>query len=255
MNDRTTDLQVVAFHGVVVPGRSPGLHGAVVVDRDGHLVHDDGSVDAQVSIAPEGPLPGEGTRIGPWPHAPGKVVITVDRALLRKARAKAHGDLDCRPDVRRFLDAVEVNDSKALARHHAQRVDTSKSVVAWYATIAEVESLRALLRAVAYDDLRAALARGGDLFIREEAWQLQRAATTPDDEIFALAALQIAGIEAAEVRELLDELVRDVPARERRRGFTAALKRARSLKKPAARGAASEDRERVRERYLTSRVA
>lgn len=255
MNDRASEFQVVAFHGVVVPGRSPGLHGVVVVDREGHLLRDDGRVDAHVHITSEGPLPGEGTRIGPWPYAPGKAVITADRALLRKARAKAYSDFDAVPAVRDFLDEVEHNDLAALARYHAQRVDDSKSVVAWYATPTEIDFLRALLRAVAHDDLRAALAVGGDHFIREEAWQLQRAATAPDDEIFALAALQVAGIAAAEVRELLDELVRDVAPRERRRRFTAALKHIRDLKKRPARGAASEDRESVRERYLTSRVA
>lgn len=241
-----SNRSVVAFHGEVVPGCSPGLHGPVVVDEEGHLIRESGEPDEEVTIAPEGPLPGVGTRVGPWPHTPGKVVISVDVALLRKARKCLYDGAGDAGVLRSFLDAIERRDDDALRSLGAQRIAGASTVVAWYAARADVDALRLLLRGIAVADLRAALARGGDLFVREQAWQLQRAATGPEDDLMALAALQLAGLDASEVNELLPELVQDLSPPQRKRGFAAALAAVRAMKKAARQGAAGAARGQAR---------
>jgi len=118
--------------------------------------------------------------------------------------------------------------------------------VAWYAPRADIDALRLLLRGIAVTDLRAALARGGDLFIREQAWQLQRAATGPEDDLVALAALQLAGLDASEVKELLPELAQDLTPQQQKRGFAAALAAVRVMRKAVHQGAAGTARGQAR---------
>lgn len=235
---------VVGFHGVVVPGRSPGLHAPVVVDAAGRLV-DDGGVHSDVVVSTDArePLPGEGTRVGPWPFVEGNVVITADVPLLRKVRQKFFDRLTETPVLHVFLEFVNLpagpNFSRVVETH----------VVAWYAPRREIDALRGMIRDFAKDQLDEALQAGGDLFIQQSAWALQRAAMSADDDLYAIAALQVANVDPDEARELRDELVRDLPVSKREAVYKVALGAAGALKRKQATrkiGAAKTAREQVR---------
>lgn len=214
-----TDVwRVVGFHGAEL--RSPALHGPVVVDGGGFLVATDVAAD-RVRIPNDGPLPGVGTRIGPWPYVAGNVVLVADNWELRELTE----DVTTTAAARALLDAVTFVDERPLQACCAERlVGDARGFVAWYAPTADVNSVRALLRDVARERLRAALPILPDATLRDVAWRLQRAATTPDDDIEAMAALRVGGMPVAEVKELLAELVRELPAKERARRFAVAVR-------------------------------
>lgn len=246
-----SELRVIGFHGQVTPGRSPGLRGPVVVDAEGHFVHPDGEIDRDETIADDAPLPGDGTRIGPWPHEPEKFVIVVDRPLIRKVRVMAaqHGVTG---DVNTFLRAAsEEDDPSALRAVFAQRLGDRNAPVAWYASRANIDALRVLLRDLALDELRHAVARGGSVFVRSHAWQLQRAAVTVDDDLLAIAALERSGLDKDDVKELLDDLARDLTPRDRSARKRKALATVEGWKKTAFKSAASHARTQARAPYKT----
>ncbi len=205
-------------------------------------MHEDGEVDEGVTITSDGPLPGVGTRIGPWPHVAGKVVITADRALLRRARHRSRRVPGVDARVGAFLDALEPLDDDALRAQGAQLIHQMNTVVAWYADRDVVDALRVLLRDIAFDDLKKELASPSLHSLRERAWQLQRAAVEPRDDLYALAALQVAKVDPDEVKELLRELARDLSPQQRRRGFEKAVADVRVWATPAPRAAATKGR-------------
>lgn len=201
---------VVGFHGVVVPGRSPGLHGPVVVDAMNRLV-DGGGVHEDLVIEPDAPLPGDGTRIGPWPYEPNHIVITVDAALLRDARLLFYKRGSRDPTLRSCLDAISHGGVEEMERCLARRVPEERStVVAWYASRKVVDVLRGLLRDLARSKVERALARGIPQDIEAAAWGLQRAAVSSNDDLFAGAALAASGMQIEEVHEIFRELARDL---------------------------------------------
>lgn len=237
-------VTVVGFHGVVVPGRSPGLHAPVAVDAAGRLV-DDGGVHPDVVIPTDSweALPGDGTRIGPWPFVDGNAVITADVPLLRKVRQKFFGRLTEIPALHGFLKSVDLQRGASFSRV------PETHVVAWYAPRREIDALRRMIRDVARDQLDEALQAGGDLFIQQSAWALQRAAMSALDDLYAIAALQIANVDPDEAHELREELVRDLPVSKREAAYKVALGAAGALKRKQptrTNGAAMTAREQVR---------
>jgi uncharacterized protein (DUF952 family) len=244
-----SELRVIGFHGHVTPGRSPGLRGPVVVDAQDHFVHPDGEIDRDVTIADDAPLPGDGTRIGPWPYEPEKVVLVVDRPLLRKVRVLARRR-GVTGDVETFLHAATV-DGSALRASTAQQLGDVNAPIAWYASRANVDVLRVLLRDLALDDLQHEVASGGNVFVRLYAWQLQRSAVTVDDDLVAIAALEHSGLDKADVNELRDDLARDLPARARAARLEKARETVRGWKKSMFESSASHARTQARAPYET----
>lgn len=218
MNDPA--MTVVGFQGIVTPGRTPGLHAPVVVDAQGRLVDAHGVVDGVVlSPDPNDTLPGDATRIGPWPHDPAGVVLTADLPILRQLRQRYLHDVQMTTSLRRLLDALD--DPNSITRLRGERAERVQGthVVAWYGPRDEVLAMRVFLRDLALAELDDALSRSDDARVEQKAWGLQRAALTPTDDLRAIAALQAAGMEAAEARELRDELVRDLSPREREAAY------------------------------------
>lgn len=227
----TSDWRVVGFHGSEL--RSPALHGPVVVDGDGFMVNE--ALADRVRVPDDGPLPGFGTRIGPWPNVAGNVVLVADHWELSEADRAVLDRSSLTPNASAFLSATTRDNAEAMWMCHAQRLRYANAgFVAWYAAPADVDSVRALLRDVARERLRAALPILPDATLQDVAWRFQRAATTPDDEIEALAALRVAGVPAKEADELLAELARDMPLRERKRRFAVALRAATVARHPVS---------------------
>ncbi len=239
-----SEYTVVAFHGLIAGRCTPGLHGPVVIDASGHMLRGNGEVDPDVLITAEGPLPGEGTRVGPWPYVPGAIVITVDRPLLRAARALAY-QRGVTGSVWDLLEAENQN-GEALRAHHAERLAATPTVVAWYSSRANIDALRVLLRDVAHDKLMDTNTRDGIHLLRARAWQLQRSAMNADDDLLAIAALHVSGLDKADVQELLEDLVKDLPARTRTARFKAAVAVVKGWQKPTSDSAASRAQAQAR---------
>ncbi|MEZ4390400.1 MAG: hypothetical protein R3A48_04830 [Polyangiales bacterium] len=252
MNMWTEAKEVIGFHGTVVPGRSPGLHAVVAVDSRRRLVDAHGLHDELV-IGAEGALPGDATRIGPWPFVDGHAVITAHVPLLRRVRRQHFSRLPERPALKRFLDALDAPEAMREARAEALG---STHVVAWYSSREDIDALRLLLREIASADLESALTRGGDLFIQQSAWALQRAAIEPRDDLRAIAALEIAGFDDDELRELTEELVRELTPVKRNAMYKRCLSELRALKarQGTSPGAASEARAEVRQTSTLQRA-
>jgi hypothetical protein len=218
-------VRVVGFQGIVTPGRTPGLHAPVVVDAKGQLVDAHGVVEGvALSVDPNEALPGDATRTGPWPHDPTGVVLTADAPVLRALRQRYLQDLRVTAAVRRLLTGLDAeNSSELLRREHAERVQGTH-VVAWYGPRDEVRVMRGLFCDLARVELGDALLCGDDARVQQRAWALQRAALNADDDLRAIAALQVAGVGPDEARELRDELVRDLPTSQREAAYRKVLK-------------------------------
>lgn len=242
-------VRVVGFQGLITPGRTPGLHAPVLVDTQGRLVDAHGVVDGVVlSPDPNDALPGDATRIGPWPYDPTGVVLTADLPVLRQVRQRCLHDHRMTTALRRLLDALDDASSITLMRNeHAERV-RGTHVVAWYGPRQEIQALRGFLRDLALAELNDALSRNDDTRLEQKAWGLQRAALAASDDLRAIAALELAGMDPGESRDLRDELVRDLAAPKREAEYKRVLKelQAQRRQRREASGAAALARGQVR---------
>jgi hypothetical protein len=241
--------RVVGFQGVVTPGRSPGLHAPVNVDAAGRLLDAQGVVeDVVLSFDPHVPLPGEATRIGPWPYLPTGVVLTIDVPLLRAVRQRFLQDPRMTVGVRRLLHAFDADDAITLLRQEQSERLGGTNVLAWFGPRDEVRVMRTFLRDLARTELDDALSRSDEDRVEQKAWALQRAALDADDDLRAIAALQVAGVEPDEARELRNELVRDLMAQQREAAYRRVLKelQAQRRQRRGDRGAAALARDQVR---------
>src|SRR5687768_16497877 len=111
--DEVPGVQVIGFHGEVDAAHTPARRAPILADGEGWLVRlvasrdesGEGSSDARqvrvqfergsLQVEAKGPLPGVGTRVGPWPARLGYTVVLLGQTELRAAaRLAAHAPAD-----------------------------------------------------------------------------------------------------------------------------------------------------------------
>ncbi|HZI08893.1 MAG TPA: hypothetical protein VE153_00815, partial [Myxococcus sp.] len=111
--DEVPGVQVIGFHGEVDAAHTPARRAPILADEDGWLVRlvtssemsGEGSSEARqirvqlergsLQVKAEGPLPGIGTRLGPWQARLGYTVVLLGQTELHAAaRLAAHATAD-----------------------------------------------------------------------------------------------------------------------------------------------------------------
>lgn len=195
-------LHVAGFHGDVAADETPAKLGPVHVDAAwcharivevGPTRHTPaGQVRIETFPPPlskdaQEPLPGRGTRIGPWPARLGNTIMAVgpeERRLLRKLREAAGRRGVGR--VASFLDwfATSATRSDDLC---CERQD---GIAIWYCDANEGFALLEAVHGAVRDELFDAIRDGDADAMEEAAWWLSRAAIADEDIWLAGAALR-----------------------------------------------------------------
>ena len=193
-------LMVVGFHGAMAPDETPAKLGPVYANARGCLsrIVDVGPTRAtpihrvriesfEPPLGDDEPLPGNGTRVGPWSVRLGNVVMAIGpderrRAAELRRYANEHGTAS----VRRFLDwfgGAEVPSDDLLCERREE-------IALWYCTEDDGFSLLACVHHVVKDAFFAALRSQSPSELEEMAWWLSRAAIDDHDIYLAGAALR-----------------------------------------------------------------
>lgn len=193
-------LRVVGFHGDVDGDETPAKLGPVYVDGAGSLAHvvelgptrstPAGQIRIETYPPPfpeHGPLPGQGTRIGPWPAQPAGVVMAVgpqERRLIgelrRQARTRGRGR------VPSFVEWFASDEQ----RSDALSCERQEDVALWCCREDEAFSLLECVHRVVRDVFFEAVRSRTPDALEDAAWWLQRAAIADEDIFLAGAALR-----------------------------------------------------------------
>jgi hypothetical protein len=205
--DEIPGVRVIGFHGEVDAADTPARRAAILVDEEGWLVRllppsSDASRGGPVAERPvqvqvergtlhinaEGPLPGVGTRLGPWPARLGYTVVLLGQTELRAAaRLAAHAPADESGPTRliHWLAQDRPSPAPEMTAH-------LEGLVAWYCPEREAHSLwLSILREARLAALQSF--GGSPQLLEEAAWWLSRAALSDDDLYLAAACLKHAG--------------------------------------------------------------
>jgi hypothetical protein len=193
-------LMVVGFHGAMAADETPAKLGPVYANARGCLsrIVDVGPtrgtpinhVRIESFEPPLGdgePLPGNGTRVGPWSARLGNVIMAIGPDERRRAPelrryASEHGTAS----VRRFLDWFESEES----RSDVLLCERAEKIALWYCTEDDGFSLLACVHHVVKEAFFAALRSQSSSDLEEMAWWLSRAAVDDHDIYLAGAALR-----------------------------------------------------------------
>lgn len=219
-------IHVIGFHGEVDAAHTPARRAPLLADEDGWLVRlslemgspgEEASAGAgvrrvqiergslQVSAQTE-PLPGVGTRLGPWPARVGDTVVLLGKAERRAAAHLASLVTASGPAVSQFVLWL-AQGCLPPAPPRAVQVD---ELVAWCCSMEEAHSLWRHVLQEARLAVMSAFAQGQPPHALEEAaWWLSRAALTDEDLYLSAAALKHAGSPDAEA--MLRAMLRDAP--------------------------------------------
>lgn len=193
-------LMVVGFHGAMASDETPAKLGPVYANARGCLsrIVDVGPTRAtpihhvrieffEPPLGDDAPLPGNGTRVGPWNARLGNVVMAIGPDERRRAPelrryANEHGTAS----VRRFLDwfsGAELSSDELLCERR-------EDIALWYCTEDDGFSLLACVHHVVKEAFFAALRSQSPSELEEMAWWLSRAAIDDHDIYLAGAALR-----------------------------------------------------------------
>jgi hypothetical protein len=224
--DPVPGIQFIGFHGEVDAAHTPARRAALLADEDGWLVRLAASSDAPgegsgngrqvrvqiergaLQVKAEGPLPGVGTRLGPWPARLGYTVVLLGKTeLSAAARLAAHAPAD-EAAATRFIHWLAQGRPEPVLELTAQL----EGLVAWYCPEEEAHTLwLAILREARLATFHA-FAGGPSQSLEEAAWWLSRAALSDDDLYLAAACLKHAGSPHAEA--MLQAMLTTPPAPE-----------------------------------------
>lgn len=218
--------RVVAFRGTLDEDRAVAQLDAVVVDSQGRDVDDGGDV------AVDGDLPFEGSRIGPFDHANGRVVVAFRPPDARAAlgaiisnRVKGFaGVSQCLFAVLRSLESG-APDFEGWA---VSRLASPADALAWYASPEQAASLAQAAAAAASQEFWACVFKKDAPALAAASRALLRAAAAPRETYEALAGLEVSGTSAAEVAAELDRRAPDGDPAVRARLYGDALRRVRA---------------------------
>jgi hypothetical protein len=219
-------IRVIGFHGEVDAAHTPARRAPLLVDEEGWLVRlspEELSTGEEASTGPAfhrvriergllqvntetGPLPGVGTKLGPWPARVGDTVVLLGEAERRAAAHLASLVTAGEPEVREFVFWV-ARGCPPAAPARAVQLDT---LVAWCCSMEEAHSLWRHVLQEARLAVMSAFAQGQPPHALEEAaWWLSRAALTDEDLYLSAAALKHAGTPDAEA--MLRAMLREAP--------------------------------------------
>jgi hypothetical protein len=204
-------LRVLGFHGQVDAAHTPARRAPILADEEGWLVRllvpetlgdtadSDGPRHIQVErgslqVQEGQPLPGVGTRLGPWLARLGYTVVLLGESEQRHAtRLSLHVP-------RAKVGVTALIDWLALGRPQPapERVASIGALVAWYCSEAEAYSLWSAILREARLALLHAFGHQPPASLEEPAWWLSRAALSDDDLYLAAACLKHAGSPHAE---------------------------------------------------------
>ena len=193
-------LMVVGFHGAMAADETPAKLGPVYVNATGCLsrivevgptratpIHEVQFESFEPPLRDGEPLPGNGTRIGPWSARLGNIVMAVgpdERRRVAELRRYASGHSTA--SVQRFLDWFE----GAELRSDELFCERSDEIALWYCTEDDGFALLACVHHVVKDAFFAALRSQSLPDLEEMAWWLSRAAIDDHDIYLAGAALR-----------------------------------------------------------------
>ena len=193
-------LMVVGFHGAMAADETPAKLGPVYANTIGCLsrivevgptratpIHKMRIESFEPPLRDGEPLPGNGTRIGPWSARLGNVVMAIGpderrRVAELRRQASGHGTAS----VQRFLDWFD----GAELRSDELFCERSDEIALWYCTEDDGFALLACVHHVVKDAFFAALRSQSSPDLEEMAWWLSRAAIDDHDIYLAGAALR-----------------------------------------------------------------
>jgi hypothetical protein len=220
--DAIPGVRVIGFHGEVDAADTPARRAPVLVDEKGWLVRlvpSRGALEGaeglvpvqlergQLQVASEGPLPGVGTRLGPWPAHLGYTVVLLGQSELRAAASLvAHTTADD-SGPRRLIEWL----AQGCPEPAPERTSQLEGLVAWYCPEGEAHALwLSILREARLAALRSF--GGSPSQLEASAWWLSRAALSDDDLYLAGACLKHAGSPHAEA--MLQAMLEAIPTPE-----------------------------------------
>jgi hypothetical protein len=168
------------------------------------------------------PLPGVGTRVGPWNARLGyRIVMVGPEECSRAQELKALLRSSAPPRVSRFLDWLS---SLAQASDELEcEVISDSNLRAWHCTPEEGLSLWQCIRRVAEKQVFRAAASSDPGALEDASWWLWRAAVVQEDIFLAAAGLERAGSPHAQM--LLREGARSMKEEEKQLRFQRAKRR------------------------------
>jgi len=193
-------LTVVGFHGAMAADETPAKLGQVYVNAAGCLTRiiELGPTRAtpihQLRIEPfepplrnEEPLPGNGTRIGPWSARLGNVIMAIGPDERRKvAELRRYASTHSTASVQHFLEwfaGISPRSDELLCERRDE-------ISFWYCTADDGFALLTCVHHVVKDEFFAAVRSRSSTDLEEMAWWLSRAAVDDHDIYLAGAALR-----------------------------------------------------------------
>ena len=228
LDPRTGELpgvQVVGFHGELDFDQTPARSQPVWIDAEQRMLSiiEPGRLQrhaklstpppgkcwverpSEAKIPATGPLPGVGTRVGPWPAKHGWLVATLgprELGILDGLRVDVPDALTSRVDA--FLEwlRMDIQHPQGL---HCERRD---GLVHWYCAAADEMQLRTRIRLVAIKALIRDAQGPSPIQLQKTSYWLARAATN-DEDVYRAAAglLRALGGPSPRVDSLLTTLV------------------------------------------------
>jgi len=234
-------ISVVGFHGELTPDQTPARSQPIWVDNNNRMVslvepgrlrrHADLPAPppgklwieriSDVELASSSPLPGVGTRIGPWtPARPAWIVATLGPREL-KILSSLRVDDSNHPRVDKFLLWLSwLAAGEEGSDLHCER---DGQLVHWYCAAADELELRRRIRMVAENALVTDARAQAPAQLQKTSFWLARAATRDEDIYRAAAGLAYpTGEPSPRVDSLLGMLTHKCDAAERQRHFAAA---------------------------------
>ncbi|HZH77134.1 MAG TPA: hypothetical protein VEY88_13975 [Archangium sp.] len=223
-------LRVLGFHGQVETRSTPARRAPILADDEGWLVRllvpetlegtadSDGPRHVQVErgslqVQEGQPLPGVGTRLGPWPARLGYTMVLLGESEQRRAKRLSLHVPGGEKGVTALIDWL----GQGRPQPAPERVAVIDGLVAWYCGEAEAYSLWSAILREARLALLQAFGHQPPESLEEPAWWLSRAALSDDDLYLAAACLKHAGSSHAEamLRTLLNKPLSPVELQER----------------------------------------
>ncbi|MEO5725620.1 MAG: hypothetical protein ABI134_31035 [Byssovorax sp.] len=193
-------LTVVGFHGAMAADETPAKLGPVYADAAGCLtrivevgptratpIHKMRVEAFEPPLSDREPLPGNGTRIGPWSARLGNVVTAIGpderhKVVELRRYASTHGT----PSVQRFIAWFANHE----LRSEDLQCELQGEIALWYCTPDDGFALLKCVHHVVKDAFFAAVRSQSSADMEETAWWLSRAAVDDHDIYLAGAALR-----------------------------------------------------------------
>ncbi|MFS8065575.1 MAG: hypothetical protein ACMG6S_04305 [Byssovorax sp.] len=193
-------LTVVGFHGAMAADETPAKLGPVYANAAGRLtrivevgptratpIHRMRIESFEPPLADGGPLPGNGTRIGPWSARLGNVVMAIGPYEQRKvAELRRYASTHGTPPVERFIEWFANHE----LRSEDLQCERQNEIALWCCTAGDGFALLKCVHHVVKDAFFAAVRSQSSADMEETAWWLSRAAVDDHDIYLAGAALR-----------------------------------------------------------------